>query len=152
MNKAVAALCGAVALVSSGATAAPTSAVADCQMGAEAWNDAFNKHDAEALANMYEVKTGMFSSDFWTATGHDALLAGFKQMVAAGGTETSVRCEHAARQGDIVVSHGTYAYSGKAPDGKDVSVTGHWIVIATPGTNGVILTHLANEQRQPPPK
>ncbi len=152
MNKALAALCGAVALVSSGATAAPTGALADCQMGADAWNDAFNKHDAEALANMYDAKTGMFSSDFWTGTGHDALLAGFKQMVAAGLTEASVKCEHTARQGDFVVSDGTYALSGKAPDGKDVSVTGHWVVIATPGKDGVVLTHLANEQRQPPPK
>ena len=152
MNKAAAALCGAVALVSSGATAAPTGALADCQMGADAWNDAFNRHDAEALANMYDAKAGTFSNDFWTGTGHDALLAGFKQMVAAGMTETSVKCEHTARQGDVVIDSGTYALSGKSPDGKDVSATGHWVVIATPGKDGVILTHLSNEQRQPPPK
>jgi ketosteroid isomerase-like protein len=151
MNKALAALCGVVALVSSGATAAPINAMADCQRGADAWNDAFNKHDAVALANMYDVKTGMYSSDFWTATGHDALLAGFKKMVAAGGTETSVKCEHAVRQGRIVVSDGTYSLMAKATDGKDVNVTGHWVVIFTPSKNGVILTHLANEQRQPPP-
>ena len=151
MNKALATLCGAVALVSSGATAAPADALADCQRGANAWNDALNKHDAEALANMYDAKTGMYSNDYWTAIGHDALLAGFKQMVAAGVTETSVKCEHAARQGDIVVSDGTYGLMAKAPDGKDVSVVGHWIVI-TNGENGVILTHLANEQRPPPPK
>ena len=121
-------------------------------MGAEAWNDAFNKHDAEALANMYDAKTGTFSNDFWTGTGHDALLAGFKQMVPAGMTEASVKCEHIARHGDVEVSDGTYALSGKAPDGKDVSVTGHWLVVATPGKDGVILRHFATEQRQPPPK
>ncbi len=121
MNKALAALCGVVALVSSGATAAPASALADCQIGADAWNDAFNKHDAEALANMYDAKAGMFSNDFWTGTGHDALLAGFKQMVAAGVTETSVKCEHAAHQGGVLVYDGTYGLMAKAPDGKDVS-------------------------------
>jgi ketosteroid isomerase-like protein len=149
MNKAIVALCSAVALVSSGATAAPAGALADCQKGAEAWNDAFNKHDAEALANMYDAKAGMFSNDYWTGTGHDALLAGFKQMVAAGLTEASVKCEHTTHEGDIVVYDGTYALSGKAPDGKDVSAAGHWIVV---DKNGVILTHFADEQRQPPPK
>ncbi|GAC1365122.1 MAG: hypothetical protein NVSMB42_25000 [Herpetosiphon sp.] len=153
MNKVIA-LCGAVAFVSSAATAAtaaPNDAMADCQAGSSAWNDAFNKHDAEALANMYDAKTGMFSTDFWTATGHDALLAGFKQMVATGMTETSVKCEHAVRQGDVNVNDGTYTLTGKAPDGKGVSVMGHFLVIATPGKNGVILTHLSNAQ-QPPPK
>jgi ketosteroid isomerase-like protein len=152
MNKTIAALCGAVAFVSSAATAAPTDAMTDCKTGSGAWNDAFNKHDAEALANMYDAKTGMFSTDYWTATGHDALLAGFKQMVAAGMTETSVTCEHAVRQGDVNVADGTYVLTGKAPNGKDVNVTGHFIVVATPGKDGVILTHFSNEQRQPPPK
>ncbi len=152
MNKTMAALCGAVAFVSSAATAAPTDAMADCQAGSSVWNDAFNKHDAEALANLYDAKTGMFSNDFWTGTGHDALLAGFKQMVAAtAGLTQTVKCEHAERRGDVNVSDGTYAFTGKAPDGKDVHATGHFLVIGTPGKNGVILTHLANEQRQPPP-
>ena len=153
MNKAIVALCGAVALASSDATAAPnttqTWTVADCQKAADAWNDAFNKKDVEALANMYDAKAGTFSNDYWTGTGHDALLAGFKQMVAAGRTEFNVKCEYAAPEGDTVLSNGSYALSGKAPDGKDISAAGHWIVV---GRNGLILRHFSNEQRQPPSK
>jgi ketosteroid isomerase-like protein len=145
-------LCGAVALVSSAAIAAPADdAMTGCQTGSNAWNDAFNKHDAEALANMYDAKTGTFSTNYWTATGHDALLVGFKQMVAAGLTETNVTCEHAARHGDVNVTDGTYILTGKAPDGNAVTVTGRFLVVATPGKDGVILTRLSNEQRQPPP-
>jgi ketosteroid isomerase-like protein len=150
MNKTLAALCAAVALVSSAATAAPSAVMTDCQRGADAWKDAYNKHDAGALTNMYDAKTGMFSDDLWTATGHDALLAGFKQELAAGMTMTSITCVHSARQGHVLVSNGTWAATGKAPDGKDVSVTGHWMVIGTPGKKGVILTHLGNQQMQPP--
>jgi ketosteroid isomerase-like protein len=139
--------------VSSAATAAPSDALSDCQTGANTWNDAFNKHDAEAIAKLYDAKTGMFSNDFWTGTGHDALLAGFKQMVAAtaGMTET-VKCEHAVRRGDVNVNDGTYTLTGKTPDGKEVNSMGHFMVVATPGKDGVVLTHLANEQKQPPPK
>jgi hypothetical protein len=86
MNRAVAfAACGAVVLLSSAATAAPAGAIDICQKDADAWKDAYNKRDAEALASMYNTKTGMYSNEFWTAIGHDALLAGFKQQLAAGG-------------------------------------------------------------------
>jgi ketosteroid isomerase-like protein len=150
MNKTLVAVCGAVALLSSAASAAPTGPMAECQRGADAWKDAYNKHDAAALAKMYDARTGMYSSDFWTAAGHDALLTGFKQEFAAGATMTSITCVHSARRGNILVSDGTWAATGKAPDGKEVSMTGHWVVTSTPGKNGGILTHLANQQMQPP--
>lgn len=150
MNKVLVAFCAAVALASSAATAAPPGAVANCQAGANAWKDAYNKRDAGALANMYAAKTGMFSNDFWTATGHDALLAAFKQEFAAGVTYTSITCVHSARWGNILVSDGTWAATGKAPDGKDVDMMGHWMVTSTPGKKGVILMHVGNQQMKPP--
>jgi hypothetical protein len=152
MNRAVAFTAfGAVALLSSASTALSAGPMDVCQQDADAWKDAYNKRDAEALASMYDARNGRYSNEFWTATGHDALLAGFKQQLAAGGTLTSIKCEHSARWGNIFVADGNWAGSGKAPDGKDVSVMGHWMTIFTPGKNGVILSHVANQQMQPLP-
>jgi ketosteroid isomerase-like protein len=149
MKKILTAAVLAFALI--GPAVAAEDAMTDCENGAKVWNDAYNKRDAETLANQYDAKTGTFSTDYWTATGHDALLAGFKQMVAgAGGLMETVKCEHAERRGDVNVNTGTYALTGKAPDGSMINATGHWVVIGSPGKNGLILTHLANEQKPPP--
>jgi opacity protein-like surface antigen len=106
MKKILTAAVLAFALI--GPAVAAEDAMTDCENGAKVWNDAYNKREAETLANQYDAKTGTFSTDYWTATGHDALLAGFKQMVAgAGGLMETDKCEHAERRGDVNVNTGT---------------------------------------------
>jgi len=126
-------------------------AKAACNKDAEAWRMTYNNHDADALANMYEAKAGMFSSEFWTGTGHDAILAGFKAQMSAGGPVTSIICDHSNKTGATIVSDGAWAATMKGPDGKDAPVQGHWMAM-TETRNGkdVVLVHISNMQMPQP--
>src|SRR5271157_3742114 len=75
MNKSMTVIAAAAILLSSSAFA---QTVADCNKVADIWRTAYNNRDADALANMYDAKAGMYSTPFWTASGHDAILSGFK--------------------------------------------------------------------------
>ena len=78
MKKSMTVMAAAAILLSSSAFAQAVDTKADCMKTVDVWRTAYNNRDASALANMYDAKVGMYSTPWWTATGHDALLAGFK--------------------------------------------------------------------------
>ena len=74
MNKSMTVMAAATILLSSSAFAQTVDTKADCNKAVDIWRTAYNNRDADALANMYDAKAGMYSSPFWTAAGHDAIL------------------------------------------------------------------------------
>jgi len=80
----------------------------------------------DVLANTHEAKADVFSGEFWTGAGHDAILAGFKAQMSAGGPVTSIICDHSNKVGATIVSDGARAATMKGPDGKYAPVQGHW--------------------------
>ena len=144
-------LAGGMAIASSSAFGQAMDTKADCNKDAAMWMTAYNKGDAETIANFYEPDSGTFSNPFWTASGHAALLAGFKQEMASGGQVTSIVCEHANRVGGKNVADGTWAVSGKGPDGKETTMQGHWMAVSEVREGKpVVLTHVSNMDALPP--
>jgi ketosteroid isomerase-like protein len=149
MNKSMIVMAAAM-LLSSSAYAQAVDSKADCNKFAEVWRTAYNNRDADALANMYDAKDGTYSTPFWTATGHDAILAGFKAEMSSPGTVTSIVCDHSSMSGAKSVSDGAWTATLKGPDGKDVSVQGHWMSASeTRDGKNVMLAHVSNMQMPP---
>ena len=152
MKKALAVLCGAAGLVASGAITALADPMTDCQQLADKYRADWNAGNAGALADMFDSQTGMFSNMMWTATGHAGLAAGFKQEMGTGEKFSSITCANATRAGDWLVSDGTWAGTGKGPDGKEMSVTGHWMSSGEyHGEKVTVLKAVVNTQMPPPP-
>ena len=151
MNKSMTVMAAAAILLSSSAFAQTVDTKADCNKAADAWRTAYNNRDADALANVYDAKAGMYSNAFWTAVGHDPILAGFKAEMSSDGTVTSIVCDHSNMTAATAVSDGTWTATMKGPDGKDVSVQGHWMASseARDGKN-VTLVHVSNMQMPEP--
>jgi len=150
MKKSMTVMAAAAILLSSSAFA-QTDTKADCMKGVDVWRTAYNNRDANALANMYDAKVGLYSTPWWTATGHDAILAGFKADMSSAVTVTSIICDHSSMTGATAVSDGTWTATMKGPDGKDVSVQGHWMSTSEPrGGAYIILTHVSNMQMPQP--
>ncbi len=124
MNKSMTVMVAAAILLSSSAYAQTVDTKDDCNKSVDLWGTAYNNRDAEALANLYDAKAGMYSGPFWTATGHDAIVAGFKAEFKAGmnfgATITSRVCDYSSMTGATTVSDGTWTATMKGPDGKDV--------------------------------
>ena len=152
MDKAlVAMLACSMFFVSPSAFAQAMDAKADCNKDAVDWMAAYNKGDAEAIANVYDPNSGSYSDLFWTAAGHDALLAGFKKQMSDGGELTSIVCDHSNRMGSKTVADGTWAGKAKGPDGKEASFQGHWMTVSEiHDGKSVVLTHLSNMDALPP--
>ncbi len=151
MKKSMTVMAAAAILLSSSAFAQTVDTKADCMKSADVWRTAYNNRDADALANMYDAKVGMYSMPFWTATGHDAILAGFKAEMSSAGTVTSIVCDHSSMTGATAVSDGTWTATMKGPDGKDISGQGHWMSASeTRGEKNVILVHVSNMQMPQP--
>ncbi|HKM63857.1 MAG TPA: nuclear transport factor 2 family protein [Acidisphaera sp.] len=152
MRNALTVLCGAAALVSSVAFAAPPNSIAECQQAADQWKAAYNSHNLDALVGMYDAKNGMTSAEAWTATGRDALAAGFKQEFSAGVMYTNITCDRSNRVGHHLLSRGTWTATANGPDGKPATVSGHWASVGEDrGKELLILTLIGNTQSPPPP-
>ncbi len=151
MNKSMTVMAAAAILLSSSAFAQWVDAKAGCMKAADVWRTAYNNRDADALANMYDAKAGTFSTTFWTATGYDAMLAGFKAEMSSALTVTSILCDHSSMAGPTTVSDGVWTGTVKGPDGKDVSVQGHWMATwETRDGKNVFLVHVVNMQMPRP--
>jgi ketosteroid isomerase-like protein len=151
MKTTFALLVGAAVLSSTAVAADPIDSIGDCNKAADAWKAAYNNKDAEAVANMYDAK-GTLSNPFWTATGHDALLKGFKQEMSTGGSMVSITCDQSKTEGNMMFANGAYSAMAKGPDGKDAPMGGHWVAISEiHDGKPVILVHTSNIQ-MPPPK
>ncbi len=137
-------LIGAI-MVSSTALAQSMDPKAECNRYADTWRAAYNKGDAEFVANSYDPKSGTYIDLTWTGTGHDALLAGFKNVMTSMGQVNSIVCEHSNRMGNKAVADGTWEGKGKGPDGKEATFQGHWMSVSEMRDGKwVILTHLSN--------
>jgi ketosteroid isomerase-like protein len=136
--------CGAAPF---GAWAADT--VDECNKREEAWKDAYNKQDPEALAQLYDSSSGMYSNPFWSATGHDALVDHFKKAMSGGAvTITSLKCDQTVQVGNLDYADGTWAASAKNKDGTESSFGGHWLIVyKIRDGKFVILRHNGNLQK-----
>ncbi len=152
MRKTFALLLGAAVLMSTAVVAETIDSMGECSKAADVWKAAYNNKDAAAVADMYDAK-GTFSSPFWTASGHDALLAGFKQEISAGGSMVSITCEQSYQVDKLSFASGAYSAMGKGPDGKDAAFGGHWVAVSELRDGKlVILMHNSNLQMTPAPK
>jgi hypothetical protein len=147
MYKAVFSILIGATVTSSTAFAQSMYSKADCNKDADSWRTAYNKGDAESIGNWYDAKSGTFSGLSWTGTGHDAILAGFKNEMMSGIQLTSIVCEHSNQIGSRNVADGTWA--GK--DGKGMPLEGHWMSVSEIRDGKlVILTQLSNMDTLPP--
>ena len=153
MIKSMTVIAAAAILLSSSAFAQTVDAKADCNKAADVWRTAYNNRDADALANMYDAKAGTYSDPSFTATGHDAILAGFKGEMTSAGTLASIVCDHSSMIGatTVSVSDGTWTAMMKGPDGNEVSAQGHWMATSeTRSGKNVTLVHVSNMQMPQP--
>jgi uncharacterized protein (TIGR02246 family) len=121
---------------------------------ATAWMDAYNKKDAATIAKMY-AEDAIFSTPGWTASGRTAIEDAVNKDLAAGAFSkiNSITVDQAHRVGDLDYSVGSWAAEMKGPDGKDVPVGGHWLVVSQ-YRDGHYLTllHNSNMALSPPTK
>ena len=104
---------------------------ADIQKTAAEWMNAYNNKDAAAIAAMY-VDDAVFSNPGWTASGRAAIEDGLKKDMAAGAFSrvNSITADQSHRVGDLNYASGAWTADAKGPDGKDVPVGGHWLVVS----------------------
>lgn len=126
--------------------------MARCGKYADKWKAAYNAKDAEALAGMYDPRTGIHSNEFWTAAGHDGLVQGFKQELMAGNTMTSITCDASSQTGDIGSSSGKWSATAKGPDGKDTTIGGHWLITYEDHQGKVLIVDDTTNMQLPPPR
>ena len=117
---------------------------ADVQKLANDWMNAYNKKDAATIAQMY-TDDGTFSTAAWTASGRTAIADALNKEFAAGIKMNFITVDQAQRIGDISYSRGTWAADMKGPDGKDMPVNGHWLIVAKcQGQNCLAMVHNSN--------
>jgi ketosteroid isomerase-like protein len=102
------------------APAAPTAAdlVKAANTLDQAFVEAFNRGDAEALAALYSKGTAVtsFPPDSFELRGHEAILAGYRETFAGGPMGTLEFTDaHHLPAGDVVVSWGTWKLTLPAP-------------------------------------
>jgi ketosteroid isomerase-like protein len=95
----------------------------------QAFLEAMNRGDVDALASMYwdSPDVVMFPPDTLEARGYFAVRDGFAKMFA---TMKDVRMEitdsHEMPAGDVVIGYGLFHLTGSAPDGSPVNMTGRF--------------------------
>jgi ketosteroid isomerase-like protein len=126
---------------------------ADVQKLAGQWMNTYNSQDAAGVAKMYGPDA-IESGPGWTATSRAAIEEATKKDMAAGLFKfTSIVVDQSQRTGDLVYSAGTWAADMKGPDGKDMPITGHWLIVGQYNNgNYPILIHNFNMQMPPPSK
>jgi ketosteroid isomerase-like protein len=143
MKKLSAMAASAVILLSSAAFAETIDTKAKIQKRADAWKDAYNNRDADALAKMYGANA-RYSSAYWTASGQENIRDGFKKSFgAAGAVFTSITVDQSTGIGTMNYASGTWSATMKGRDGDVVPIGGHWLSVAE---QGVILVHVSNTQ------
>jgi uncharacterized protein (TIGR02246 family) len=141
----------AISLIGTSAYAQSTDIKADIQTAANDWMNAYNNKDAATIANMY-AEDGIFSNTNWTASGRTAIADAPNKEFALGVKFTAITVDQSQRDGDMAYSRGTWAADATGPDGKNVSVNGHWLTIGKcQGQTCLITVHNGNTA-MPPPK
>lgn len=121
----------------------------DVQKLASDWMNAYNKRDAATIADMY-TNDGIYSNSAWTASGRSAIADALNEEFALGTKINSITVDQAQRIGDMSFSRGTWAAGMKGPDGKDVTVNGHWLIVAKcQGQKCLAMVHNSNMAMPP---
>jgi ketosteroid isomerase-like protein len=135
------------------AHAQTTDTKADTQKSADEWMSAYNKKDAATIAKMYG-DNAVFSGPGWTASSRAAIQDALTKEIASGAFSrlTAITVDQSQRVGDMNYSSGSWSADMKGPDGKDMPVGGHWLIVSE-YKNGVYtaLVHNTN-MALPPPK
>lgn len=137
--------------ISAVAYAQNTDITADVQKLANDWMNAYNNKDATAIANMY-AEDGIFSNTNWTASGRTAIADALNKEFALGVKFTAITVDQSKRIGDMAYSRGTWAADAKSPDGKNVSINGHWLTVAKCQDQTCLMTVHNGNTAMPPPK
>ena len=137
--------------ISAVAHAQNTDITADVQKLANDWMTAYNNKDAATIANMY-AEDGIFSNTNWTASGRTAIADALNKEFALGVKFTAITVDQSQRIGDMAYSRGTWAADAKSPDGKNVSVNGHWLTVAKCQGQTCLMTVHNGNTAMPPPK
>ena len=124
---------------------------ADVQKLANDWMNAYNNKDAATVANTY-AEGGIFSNSNWTASGRTAIADALNKEFALGVKMTAIIVDQSQRIGDMAYSRGTWAADAKSPDGKNVSVNGHWLTVAKCQGQMCLMTVHNSNTAMPPPK
>ena len=139
----------AMLLIVTSAHAQSTDVSADIQKAANDWMNAYNNKDAAKIAQMY-AEDGIFSNANWTASGRAAIADALNKEFPVGFKFSSITVENAQRINDMAYSRGTWAGGMKGPDGKDMSVNGHWLAVAKcQGEMCLMLVHNGNTAMAP---
>jgi uncharacterized protein (TIGR02246 family) len=128
----------------------PVDTKAEVQKLANDWMDAYNKQDAATIANGY-ADDAVFSTVNWTANGRAAILEALKKDVAAGAKITAITVDQSHRLADVNYAAGSWSANAKTPEGKEVTIGGHWAGVSR-YQNGqyIIMIHNSNTAMPPP--
>ena len=95
----------------------PIDTKANMEKAAAQWMDAYNKHDAATIANMYSPDA-MVSFTSWTVMGRSAHQEAFNKEFPAGVKFTSITVDQSQRIGDVEQARGAWKAEVSGPDGK----------------------------------
>jgi ketosteroid isomerase-like protein len=129
----------------------PADTKADTQKNADEWMSAYNKKDAATIAKMYG-DNAVFSGPGWTASSRAAIEDALTKEIASGAFSrlTAITVDQSHRVGDMNYASGSWSADMKGPDGKDMPVGGHWLIVSE-YKNGIYtaLVHNANWRCHP---
>jgi uncharacterized protein (TIGR02246 family) len=86
------------------------------------FQDAFNRHDLEAVVALYEPDAVLVSSG-WSAQGADAIREAYRGYFAMQPT-IELQTLGAHRAGDLAMLYGEWILYGTAPDGSPIRSEG----------------------------
>ena len=134
------------------AESAPIDTKVEIQKIATEWMNAYNKKDAATIGQIY-TDDAIFSNPGWTASGRAAIQESLgKEFAADIFKYTSITVDQSQRVGDLNYSQGTWTADMKGPDGKNLPVNGHWLIVSKcQGQKCLALIHNGNVA-MPPPK
>ncbi|CAB3696926.1 YybH family protein [Paraburkholderia rhynchosiae] len=116
---------GLVAIVlSSSALAQAADARAIVERINSAWNQAFNTHNAQALAALYEETAKVSPGNGKTVEGRSEIEALFKGALENGFHDHSIEVIDARRNGNMAYELATWHAAGPEKDGKSPQFTG----------------------------
>jgi ketosteroid isomerase-like protein len=110
---------------------APDTATMLAKAGAlnQAFVDAVNRGDADAVASMYwdSPDVALFPPDTLEARGYAAIREGYAKMFAEmRNVKLEITESHEMPAGDVVIGYGLFHLTGSAPDGSPVDRTGRY--------------------------
>lgn len=107
----------AAACVLSMASLAHAEAHSGVEAAQQAWAEAFNSQDIEAIGNLFAEDAALMPPDMAPITGHENILGFWKGGLDAGVTDLRLGMSEVLMMGDRAVEIGTYTVSGPWGEG-----------------------------------